>query len=212
MLVLGLILILIAAAITAGAVYDGGESVSLSFLGATISNITVAGVFLAGLATTVVFFLGLWMIMNALARARRKRHDRKETTRRQEQSVSEIAAEKARLAEENDRLNERLAQSRPPVVDSNSHARGGRGDHAESHVDSPSSERGTSQTHDAGYEEGTHTRPTENSDSARPTHPDRTIGSSAGSRGESGDHVIDHRADLTINEERAGSTNHRRDI
>ena len=200
MLVLGFILILGAAAITAGAVLDGGESVSLSVFGLTINNITVGGVFLAGLATTAVFFLGLWMVMGALARARRKRQDRKETTRRQEQSVSEIAAEKARLAQENERLNARLAQSRPPAVDSS------RRDHHD--ADSRISDARTTEAHEA----GAHTRTMDSVDSARPTHPDPTIGSTSADRVDSGDEVIDPRTDLTSNEQRAGSSTHRHDV
>lgn len=201
MLVLGLILILGAAAVTTGAIVDGGESVSLSVFGLTIDNITVGGVFLAGLATTVVFFLGLWMVLNAMARARRKRHDRKETTRRQEQSVSEIAAEKARLAEENERLNARLTQSRPPAVDSRD-----RGDHD---LESRLSDGRTSQAYEPGHDDGAHSRSTDSSDTGRPTHPDRTIGSTMTDQADSSDQVIDYRTDLTNKEERAGSTTHR---
>ena len=52
--------------------------------------------------------------MKALARNRRKRHERKEATSAQRESVSEIERERAELRAENERLSERLTrESRP---------------------------------------------------------------------------------------------------
>ena len=114
MVALGLLLILSAAVIGTGAVLDGGEKVTFELLGVTIDNVSVGAVFLAGAATMLLGVLGLWIMMKALARGRRKRSERKEATTAQRDSVSEIERERAELRAENERLSERLTrESRP---------------------------------------------------------------------------------------------------
>ena len=113
MLALGLLFILGAAAVTAGAIYDGGESASFELFGQTIGT-TISGVFMAGFATMLVFILGVWLLTSAMTRGRRKRLERKATKARQRESVSQIEAERAQLRAENEQLQERLAhESRP---------------------------------------------------------------------------------------------------
>jgi len=113
MLALGLLFILGAVAVTAGAIYDGGESASFELFGQTIGT-TISGVFMAGFATMLVFILGVWMLTSAMTRGRRKRLERKEAKARQRESVSQIEAERAQLRAENEQLQERLAhESRP---------------------------------------------------------------------------------------------------
>ena len=114
MLALGLLFILGAVAVTAGAIYDGGESASFELFGQTIGT-TISGVFMAGFATMLVFILGVWMLMSAMSRGRRKRLERKETKARQRESVSQIEAERAQLRAENEQLQERLAHEGRPV-------------------------------------------------------------------------------------------------
>jgi cytoskeletal protein RodZ len=115
MLALGLLFILGAAAVTAGAIYDGGESASFELFGQTIGT-TISGVFMAGFATMLVFILGLWMFMVAMSRSRRKRLQRKETKARQRESVSQIEQERAQLRAENEQLQERLAREGRPAA------------------------------------------------------------------------------------------------
>ena len=115
MLALGLLFILGAAAVTAGAIYDGGESASFELFGQTIGT-TISGVFMAGFATMLVFILGIWMLMSSMSRGRRKRHERKETKARQRESVSQIEEERAQLRAENEQLQERLARERRPAA------------------------------------------------------------------------------------------------
>jgi ABC-type nickel/cobalt efflux system permease component RcnA len=114
MLALGLLFILGAVAVTAGAIYDGGESASFELFGQTIGT-TISGVFMAGFATMLVFILGVWMLMSAMSRGRRKRLERKETKARQRESVSQIEAERAQLRAENEQLQERLGRESRPV-------------------------------------------------------------------------------------------------
>jgi len=59
MLILGLLLIIAAALVTVGAIYDAGETATVEILGQTITT-TAAGVFIAGLATMLLFLLGVW--------------------------------------------------------------------------------------------------------------------------------------------------------
>jgi len=115
MLALGLLFILGAAAVTAGAIYDGGESASFELFGQTIGT-TISGVFMAGFATMLVFILGIWMLMSSMSRGRRKRLERKETKARQRESVSQIEQERAQLRAENEQLQERLAREGRPAA------------------------------------------------------------------------------------------------
>jgi hypothetical protein len=113
MLALGLLFILGAAAVTAGALYDGGDSASFELFGQTIGT-TISGVFMAGVATMLVFALGVWMLTSAMARSRRKRIERREARARQRESVTQIEQERAQLRAENEALQQRLAaESRP---------------------------------------------------------------------------------------------------
>jgi hypothetical protein len=114
MLALGLLFILGAAAVTAGAIYDGGESASFELFGQTIGT-TISGVFMAGFATMLVFILGIWMLMSSMSRGRRKRLERKATKSRQRESVSKIEEERAQLRAENEQLQERLAREGRPA-------------------------------------------------------------------------------------------------
>ena len=123
MLALGLLFILGAVAVTAGAIYDGGESASFELFGQTIGT-TISGVFMAGFATMLVFILGIWMLMSSMSRGRRKRLERKETKARQRESVSQIEQERAQLRAENEQLQERLSrESRPAAATTDSDTR-----------------------------------------------------------------------------------------
>lgn len=112
MLVLGLLLIILTIALTAGAVYDGGDEATVEILGQSLST-TVAGVFFAGAVTMLLFLVGVWALMASMGRARRKRADRKDAKNRQKKSVQALEEERAALRAENERLSERLASSGP---------------------------------------------------------------------------------------------------
>ena len=116
MLLLGLVLMIVAAAVTAGAIYDGGEHATFEVFGQTVGT-TVAGIFMLGLATMLVFFIGVWMAFASAGRARRRRIARKEARNRQHESVSQMEQERAQLRAENERLNEQLATNRPAGSD-----------------------------------------------------------------------------------------------
>lgn len=111
MLILGLLLIIVAAALTVGAVYDGGESARVEILGYDLST-TVAGVFFVGMATTALLLFGVWLMQASLGRARRRRAERKEAKVRQHDSVSRLEDERAKLRAENERLAQKLERER----------------------------------------------------------------------------------------------------
>lgn len=108
MLVLGLLLIVAAAVVAVGAIYDAGEEATVEILGQVITT-TAAGVFVAGALTMLMFLVGVWALMSSMSRARRKRSERKEAKARQRESVAELEEERAALRAENERLSERLA-------------------------------------------------------------------------------------------------------
>jgi hypothetical protein len=113
MLVIGLLLVLIACALIVGAVYDGAEPVNMEAFGAHQST-TVAGVFFIGVGTTLLFFLGMWLLKSGNARSRKQRADRKAQRIRHRESVAKLEQERNELRAENERLAK--AAGRPPVT------------------------------------------------------------------------------------------------
>lgn len=107
MLLLGLLLILGSAALGVGFVYDGSEAVKVEILGHTVST-TAAGIFFSGAATTLLFLVGVWMLMSSMGRSRRKRGERKASHRQQKASVAQLEADRAKLAAENERLSKKI--------------------------------------------------------------------------------------------------------
>jgi ABC-type nickel/cobalt efflux system permease component RcnA len=125
MLVLGLLLIAAAAVVTVGALYDGGETATVEILGRSYET-TVAGVFVVGAITALVFMIGVWALLSGMGRSRRKRAERKEAKARQHDSVKTLEEERAELRAENERLSEKLAE-RPSATGSGATAVGAGG-------------------------------------------------------------------------------------
>jgi hypothetical protein len=107
MLVLGLLLMLLAALVMVGVIADGGESASLELFGQSVDT-TVAGLFIAGAVSMLVFLLGAWLLTAGMGRARRKRTERKQAKREYRDSVERLETERAQLREENERLSREL--------------------------------------------------------------------------------------------------------
>jgi uncharacterized protein YlxW (UPF0749 family) len=114
MLVLGLLLILVSAALGVGLVYDGTEAAKVEILGTTVDT-TMAGVFFSGAATMLAFLVGVWLLQSSMGRSRRKRLERKETRRKQRESVAKLEQERVQLAAENERLSEKLGTRQDPA-------------------------------------------------------------------------------------------------
>jgi len=111
MIIIGLLLVLAAAALVVAAVYDGGDPVNLDLLGNNLST-TAAGVFFIGMATTALLLLGMWLTQAAVGRARRRRIERKEAKTRQRESVSRLEEERTALQAENEHLAKKLEHER----------------------------------------------------------------------------------------------------
>jgi ABC-type nickel/cobalt efflux system permease component RcnA len=108
MFLIGLLFIIAAAAVTVGAVYDGGDPASVEILGRHWDT-TIAGVFFVGALAMLVFLVGVWMLMSSAGRARRKRAERKEARLRHRDSVERLEQERAQLRAENERLAGQLS-------------------------------------------------------------------------------------------------------
>ena len=104
MVVLGLLLLLAAGALTAGMALQNTDPVSASLSGQALSG-TVGGLFLAGVVTGAVAILGVLLMLSGLSRRRARRAGLK-------QQVREARVEKETLAEENARLQRELEASR----------------------------------------------------------------------------------------------------
>ena len=111
MLLFGLLLVLAAAAAGVAEVYDGAETTRVEFFGHT-ATMSVSAIFFAGVATMLVFLLGLWMMQGSIGRARRRRLARREARVEHRDSVRSLEEEKAQLAEENARLERQLQRDR----------------------------------------------------------------------------------------------------
>ena len=107
-----MLIILIALALVGIAIYDGAEKVSVEAFGNT-GDTTVMGVFLTGVGTTLLFFLGMWLLKSATARSRKQRADRKAQRIRHRESVAKLEQERNELRAENERLSK--AADRPPA-------------------------------------------------------------------------------------------------
>lgn len=108
MLVLGLLLIIGAALIAVGAIFDAGEEATVEVFGVNVTT-TVAGVFVAGAATMLMLLLGVLALTSAMGRARRRRAQRNDARARQRDSVNRLEEERAALRAENERLSGQLA-------------------------------------------------------------------------------------------------------
>lgn len=100
MVILGLLLVLLAAAGTTAAVVENTKPTSMVILGLTVSNLSVGGIFMAGVISALVFALGLFMMMGGAARARRRRQQNKTVVKDSRREAAGLAAEKERLERE----------------------------------------------------------------------------------------------------------------
>ena len=105
MVVLGLLLLLGAGALTAAVVMANTDTVAVSAFGESATGLTVGGLFLAGVIAGAIAILGLTMMLAGLSRRRARRVGLKREMR-------DVRDERETLAEENARLRDELAASR----------------------------------------------------------------------------------------------------
>jgi uncharacterized membrane protein YciS (DUF1049 family) len=110
-ILLGLILVVVAACLIAAAVLNGSDSAVLDFSAFNVHT-TVAGVFATGAASVLALVIGGWCLRKGLASRRRRRREVKElrkqvdtSERRAEelkQRTAEVNAEEVKAEEGND--------------------------------------------------------------------------------------------------------------
>jgi hypothetical protein len=82
MLVLGIILVILAAGALLAALFGGRDDAADLDLGVLSIETTTMGVFLIGAATLLIFVIGLELIRSGTRRANRHRKERKQLSRR----------------------------------------------------------------------------------------------------------------------------------
>ena len=112
MAIIGLLLLLLAVALVIGVVVDNNVQVIFSVFGTTIDQLTVAGLFVAGVLTGLLGLLGLWMMKVGAARSRRRRLIAREERDRERSSIEQLALEREQLAEEKAQLEAQLQRER----------------------------------------------------------------------------------------------------
>jgi len=112
MIVIAVLLMAAAAALTVGVLLASTEPTQLDVYVASVDS-TVSGVFLTGLATGAAFLLGLVLFRAALKRGRRRRHERRALMAEHQRTVASLEEEK----QEKERLRERLSPTAPEAPD-----------------------------------------------------------------------------------------------
>ncbi len=113
MVALGLVLLVLCVLLAVGISLPNTETVSAEAFGVSLSNVSLGGLFLLGLATGALAMVGLGLIFAGAARQRSKK-------RAVKREVSTVRTEQGTLAEENARLQAELEQRHqgyPPTAE-----------------------------------------------------------------------------------------------
>ena len=109
MVALGLILLILAGALTAVVAINNTDATSIAAYGYSLTNLTTGGLFAFGALTGLVAGLGLAMMIAGAGRRRVRRRGLKS-------EVKAVRSERESLAEENARLQEELERERTTRV------------------------------------------------------------------------------------------------
>lgn len=110
MIILGAVLLVVAALFTLGIIFtNGSPATDLSVFGVSLSNVSLGGLFLAGLVTGAAAMLGLTLILGFGARKRHKNVQRK-------RDVKHVRGKAETLEQENTRLRDEIATGAPMTV------------------------------------------------------------------------------------------------
>jgi cell division protein FtsB len=112
MAIIGLLLLLLALALVIGVVVDNNVQVVFDVFGTTIDDLTVAGLFVAGVLTGLIGVVGLWMMKVGAARSRRRRLQQREERERERSSIEQLAMEREQLEAEKAQLEAQLQRER----------------------------------------------------------------------------------------------------
>jgi uncharacterized membrane protein YciS (DUF1049 family) len=114
MILLGLILVVLAAALIAAAVVNGSDPAVLDFSAFNIHT-TEAGVFATGAATVLAIVIGAWFLRAGMAHRRRRRREVKELRKQVDIRERQAAELRERQSEE---LNEHEGDDPDAAFDS----------------------------------------------------------------------------------------------
>ncbi len=100
MIILGVLLLVLAALLTLGVVFFNTGPAPVEVFGVSLANVSVGGLFLAGVVTGVVGMLGLSLLLGGGARKHQKRVQHKQEVRSVRGQAETLEQENARLREE----------------------------------------------------------------------------------------------------------------
>lgn len=109
MIALGIVLVVLSGAFALGVALSNTSHTQAEAFGVSLSNVTLGGLFLAGVATGAVLLLGLALMLAGGGRKSRRRRAAKA-------EVKGVRTERAGLADENARLQEELVAERGRAV------------------------------------------------------------------------------------------------
>ncbi len=110
MIVVGVVLLVLAVLATLGvSLFNSGEVMQAEVFGVSLDNVSVGGLFLAGVVAGVIGALGLGLMLAGSSRKRSKKTAAK-------REVKSVRGEASTLAEENARLQEQLERERTTSV------------------------------------------------------------------------------------------------
>ncbi len=97
MVLIGLLLVVLSAALAVGVVASNTAHVTAKAFGVSLTHVSVGGLFLLGVVTALVFALGLAVLVAGMGRARRRRVERRRAVRESRDNEMALRAEKERL-------------------------------------------------------------------------------------------------------------------
>lgn len=100
MLILGLLLLVAAGALTIGLLTGNTHTVKAEVFGYSLKSLSVGELFAIGVGTGIVLIIGLVMVLSGLRRGGRKRKARRQELNAKRARESELQDENARLARE----------------------------------------------------------------------------------------------------------------
>ncbi len=112
MIVLGLVLVALAAVAGAEIFLSNTQETTAEAFNQTLSDVSLGGFFLAGALTTLVLLFGISLISSGASRSRRRRADLKEVASRQREVEEKAETERLAAVAEADELREELARER----------------------------------------------------------------------------------------------------
>jgi ABC-type nickel/cobalt efflux system permease component RcnA len=123
MLILGLLLVVLsgAAAALLIAYNNGGAEQTITMFGRDLANVNAMEAYLAGIATALVFLLGLWMILSAGRRARENRSRYREARNEAKMAAKERDQLAEQLRHDEEQRHDHDARTPMPREPVNSH-------------------------------------------------------------------------------------------